>query len=372
MIVTLERAVLLKALQHVQSVVEKRTTMPILGNVKVSAEKDCLSLNATDTDLDITETGPAEVETAGVTTAPAHMLYEIARKLPDGAQVTLTLDGERQQLQVKAGRSRFTLACLSAEDFPVMSGSDWAATFTLTGSDLRALIDGTRFAISTEETRYYLNGIYFHVVETDEVTALRAVATDGHRLARVDVPRPEGATGMPGVIIPRKTVNELRKLVDDSDEDVTVSLSETRIHFACGRLTLTSKLIDGAFPEYQRVIPAHNDKCLLVDRADVHKGVDRVSTIATDKSRAVKFTVQNNALTLSANSPDQGSAVEELEAEYDSPPLEIGFNARYLLDILEQIDGDRVRFDLGDSSAPTVIQEEGRTGALFVLMPMRV
>ena len=222
---TIERAALLKSLGHVQSVVERRNTIPILSNLKLDAQDGKLALNATDMDLDIAESVAADISQPGATTAPAHTLYDIVRKLPDGAQVALDADGEGQ-LVLSSGRSRFTLTCLPIDDFPVLSGGDLGHEFTLTVAEIKALMDKTRFAISTEETRYYLNGIYLHTAERDGAGVLRAVATDGHRLASMEIPLPAGAEGMPGVIVPRKTVGELHKLVDETTADVAVGLSE--------------------------------------------------------------------------------------------------------------------------------------------------
>jgi len=368
---TIERSSLLRSLGHVQSVVERRNTIPILSNVKIEAEDGRLSLNATDMDLDIAEEVEAEIGQSGATTAPAHTLYEIVRKLPDGAQVEIDASGDGQ-LVLKAGRSRFTLSCLPTEDFPVVSGGEYAHSFAVPAGELRALIDRTRFAISTEETRYYLNGIYLHEVERDGVRVMRAVATDGHRLASVETPLPEGAAGMPGIIVPRKTVTELRKLIDETGDDVTVSLSETKICFAFDDAVLTSKLIDGTFPDYQRVIPENNDKRLAVDRKTFADAVDRVSAISSEKSRAVKLSLANGALILTASSPDNGNATEELEVGYAGEGLEIGFNAGYLLDITRQIEGDEAVFSLSDAASPTILQDAGDASALYVLMPMRV
>ena len=367
---TIERAVLLKSLGHVQSVVERRNTIPILSNVKVSAKDAALSLNATDMDLDILEMVEADIGASGDITAPAHTLYDIVRKLPDGAQIEI--DGGDGQLALKSGRSRFSLSCLPAEDFPVMAGGDLPQSFHLASGDLRGLIDRTRFAISTEETRYYLNGIYLHEAERDNVQVLRCVATDGHRLASVEMPLPEGAKGMPGVIVPRKTVGELRKLIDETGDDVAVALSETKIQFAFDHAVLTSKLIDGTFPDYERVIPSGNDKVMEVDCRRFAESVDRVSAISTEKSRAVKLAVSGRNLVLSANSPDNGSAVEELEVAYTAEDIEIGFNARYLLDIMQQIEGDNAQFLMADAASPTIIREVGDASAVYVLMPMRV
>ncbi|NQV54438.1 MAG: DNA polymerase III subunit beta [Rhodospirillales bacterium] len=370
--IIIERGQLLKVLTHIQSIVERRNTIPILSNVKFDAADGQLGLNATDMDLDIVETIPAEVASPGSTTAPAHTLFDIVRKLPEGAQVELESSGDDGQLSILAGRSRFTLTCLPTEDFPVLSGGDLQHSFSVSAADLRNLVDRTRFAISTEETRYYLNGIYLHTANTDGVSVLRSVATDGHRLASVDIPLPDGAAGMPGVIVPRKTVTELRKLIEDVDGDVALSLSDTKIRFAFDNAVLTSKLIDGTFPDYDRVIPSDNDKVLEVDAKMLAEAVDRVSAISTEKSRAVKLSLSSGSLTLSASSPDNDTAVEELAVQYDAGDLEIGFNSRYLLDITQQIDGGSAKLVLSDAASPTLVQDTGDSSALYVLMPMRV
>ena len=372
--ITIERAALLRSLGHVQSVVERRNTIPILSNVLLKAEKGELSLTATDMDLEIVESVPAEVARSGSATAPAHTLYDIARKLPDGSQVELDLSGET--LTLRSGRSQFKLGALPVEDFPQMSGGDVSHRFELSANDLKMLVDRTKFAISTEETRYYLNGIYLHAAQVKpggpEMPVLRAVATDGHRLARVEMPLPEGAAGIAGVIVPRKTVLEIRKLLDEVADRVEVQLSDTKIRVSFDSVTLTSKLIDGTFPDYERVIPTGNDKNMEVDARQFAAAVDRVATISTEKSRAVKLSLDKGTLVLSANSPEAGSATEELEVTYQSGPLEIGFNSRYLLDITQQIEGDGVRFTMADAGSPTLVRDVADGSALYVLMPMRV
>ncbi len=369
---TIERAALLKSLNHVQSVVERRNTIPILSNVKIEGRSGNVSFNATDMDLDIVEQVAADVSRPGATTASAHTLYEIVRKLPEGSQVELEMSGEDGHFTLRSGRSRFVLAALPVDDYPVMSGGELPHSFVLAANELKTLIDRTRFAISSEETRYYLNGIYLHGATSSGVAVLRAVATDGHRLARVEIPLPEGAAGIPGIIVPRKTIGELRKLLEETSLDVTVSLSESKIRFTFDSVTLTSKLIDGTFPDYERVIPTDNDKVLEVDCRAFSHAVDRVSAISTEKSRAIKLALEKGNITLSASSPENGSAVEELEAVYDSIPIEIGFNSRYLLEILAQIEGDAARFAMADSGSPTVVREVTDSSAVYVLMPMRV
>ena len=361
---TIERAAFLKALGHVQSVVERRTTIPILSNVLLRAEPGRLALSATDMDLEIVERVTAQIEREGRTTAPAHTLYDIVRKLREGAQIEIETSGERNAIVLRSGRSTFTLACLPPEDYPLMAGGELPYNFSLSATELRTLIDRTRFAISTEETRYYLNGIYLHATKADEVPVIRAVATDGHRLARMEMVLPEGAAGMPGIIIPRKTVLELRKLVEESEDEVQIGLGETKIRLAVGEAALTSKLIDGTFPDYDRVIPSNNDKTLELNRKDFAEAVDRVSTISTEKSRAVKLKIEHGSLEVSATSPENGRAEEELEARYSAVPLEIGFNSRYLLDIAEQIQGEGVQFELSDAGSPTIVRDSDDRSAL--------
>ena len=370
--VTLERAALLKSLGHVHRVVERRTTIPILSNVLVRAEKDGLRLQATDLDLEVVETTPADIATAGTTTVPAHTFYDIVRKLPEGAQVALEQAGDSGTLTIRSGRSRFALQTLAESDFPDLAAGEMPVKFEIAAADLKRLIDKTQFAISTEETRYYLNGIYLHALETDGVAMLRAVATDGHRLARVELACPKGAEKMPGVIVPRKTVSEVQRLVEAPDGTVTIELSPTKIRFTLGEVVLTSKLIDGTFPDYARVIPQGNDKALTVDKTAFKAAVDRVSTISSERGRAVKLALGDGKLTLSVTNPDSGSATEEIEVDYGADALDIGFNSRYLLDITDQIDADTALLKFADPGSPTIIQDQEGASALYVLMPMRV
>ena len=364
---TIDRMSLLRPLGQVQSVVEKRNTIPILANVVLSAEDGKLSLSATDMDMDIATEVGCSVMSPGTITMSAHLLYDIARKLPDGSEVEISVgDGHAM---VSAGRSSFRLPILPVEDFPSISSSELPVNFPISAADFRDLIDATRFAISTEETRYYLNGIYIHKADSGE---LCAVATDGHRLALTRQTLPSGASQMPSIILPRKAVGELRKLLDDFDGEVLVGLSETRAEFCFGVVRLTSKLIDGTFPDYTRVIPIGNDRIMQVDVSTVSAAVDRVSTIASEKSRSVKMGLKPGVLTLSASNTDASSATEELEVNYDGAEMEIGFNARYLLDIAGQVNSDVVEFALADQGSPTLVRAPGDEASLFVLMPMRV
>lgn len=367
---SIERAALLRSLNHVQSVVEKRNTIPILSNVMLKAEDGMLSLAATDMDLEINEAVAAQVDAAGSTTAPAHTLHDIVRKLSGDTAIDVSV--ENDVMTVRAGRSVFRLSCLPVADFPELGAGELPVSFEVPAADLRALIDRTRFAMSTEETRYYLNGIYLHAAENEGVSVLRAVATDGHRLARFEMPLPDGALDMEGVIIPRKTVAELRKLIDEAADTIRIDLSASKVKFTFDHVVVTSKLIDGTFPDYQRVIPEGNDKNVEIDPKIFSSAIDRVSTISDGKSRAVKIMMNGKVMTISANSAEAGSATEDVEISSEVSDLEIGFNARYLLDITGQIDGAGCRLTLADAASPTIIQDSSDASALYVIMPLRV
>ncbi len=369
---SIERAALLKAVAQAQSVVERRNTIPILANVLIEAEGDTAKFRATDLDIEVVDLAPAKVDRPGATTVSAVTLNEIVRKLPDGALVTLSDNAQTGRLTIEAGRSTFALATLPREDFPVMATSDYASNFSAPAPVLRRLFDKSKFAISTEETRYYLNGVYMHVSDSDGAKVLRCVATDGHRLARIDAPLPMGAEGMPGVIVPRKTVGEMRKLLEDDNALIAVSVSETKIRFATPTITLTSKVIDGTFPDYTRVIPQGNTKRLEVDAAEFAKAVDRVATVSSERSRAVKLTIDEDRLILSVNAPETGNAEEELAVAYGDERLEIGFNAKYLLEIASQVDRENAVFLFNSSGDPTLMREGNDTSAVYVVMPMRV
>jgi DNA polymerase-3 subunit beta len=374
---TIERAALLKALGHVQSVVERRNTIPILSNVLLSATGGHVAFSATDLDMEIADSSPAQVESPGQITAPAHTLYEIVRKLPEGADVSLSYTSEDPRLMVNAGRSRFNLPVLPAGDFPMMSSEGLSDPAEIDTGDLIRLIDKTRFAISTEETRYYLNGLYLHAVVEDGVTKLRAVATDGRRLALAEMPAPEGFSGAPGVIIPRKTIGEARRLMDDAGEVVTLGVSAQKIRFGFGHAAMTSKVIDGSFPPYERVIPRDNKRLMTLDKALFASAVDRVATISTEQSRAVKLSVESGRMTLTVRNMDAGQAVEELEVDYEGEPFEIGFNARYILDVTGQIGGEIAEFRFAEHAGgatvldPTLVLDPTDPGVQYVLMPLR-
>lgn len=367
-----ERAALLLALQHVQGVVERRNTIPIMSNLMLAADENRLRLTGTDMDIAVVDEAPSNVGTPGQTTAPAHLLYDIVRKLPDGSQLELETQDGNERLGLVCGTSKFTLNCLSTEDFPAMEQGEFPHNFHIPAPQLQRLFEKTRFAISTEETRYYLNGVYMHPLSEGEHGALRAVATDGHRLSRAETPLPDGAAEMPGVIVPRKAVYEVHKLLDGFEGDVEVAVSENMIRFTVADTVLAAKLVDGTFPDYERVIPRDNTNVIVVHGRNFASAVDRVSTISPDKSRAVKLGLESERMVLSAQSLDRSAATEELAIEYTGEPMDIGFNSRYVLEMTQQIDGDTMRFAIADAGSPAVAQDSDDATVLYVLMPLRV
>ena len=371
---SIDRSVLLIALQHVHSVVERRNTIPILSNVLIEAKEDGVYLTSTDMDITVIEKvdlGESEVTQLGTTTTSAQMLYDIVRKLPDNIKVEF-LSEKNDRLGIKAASSSFALNCLPSEDFPSIAQEDFKHSFNIDALDLVRLIDKSSFAMSLEETRYYLNGIYLHAIKEDNVEKMRTVATDGHRLSRVDINLPQGAEGIPGVIIPRKTILEIRKILEDHTGNVSLSISETKIKLSFNNVVLTSKLLDGTFPDYSRVIPEHNDKLVTISNQSISEAVDRVSTVSTDKTRAIKININKGSVVISATNPDKGSASEHLDVVYNGDEVEIGFNSKYVLDVARQIKGNEILIKLSDSVSPTLVYDKDDKDVLFVLMPMRV
>lgn len=376
---TIERSTLLKALSHVSRIVEKRNNVAILSNVVLSTDGEKLQLRASDLDIQVTEMVPARIEAGGATTVPAQLLHDIVRKLPEGAEVSLDNESDEHTMQLRSGRSRFKLQTLPEGDFPNIGFEDQGASagapvhsFELSGADLRKVLAKTAFAMSTEETRYYLNGVYLHAHSDDDGRqVLRAVATDGHRLARFQMDLPAGANGLPGMIVPRKTVDQIQKLIESDAATVRVEANATKIRVTFDDLVLVSKLIDGTFPDYQRVIPRNNDKLADLDSAELKSAVDRVATVSSERGRSIKLSLSASGAVLQVVTSDTGSATEEVDATYSSDPIDIGFNSKYLLDILNQVDSDDVRFELADSGSPAIVRGSDAS-VLYVLMPMRV
>lgn len=369
----IERSALVRSLAHVQNIVERRTTIPILANARLEARGETLVLTATDLDLTLVASEPAAIEREGITTVSAHTLHDIVRKLPDGATLLLDQPPGQTELQLEAGRSRFTLPTLAADEFPAPAEESFETRFTMPAADLAKLFDKTGFAVSTEETRYYLNGVHLHVTKGRAASLLRGVATDGHRLARVETALPEGAERMPPVIVPRKTVAEVRRLLEGlGDGTIEVAVSPARIQFRVAHAVLVSRLIDGTFPDYERVIPSGNERVATVPTKLFADAVDRVATISTEKTCAVKLAFEAGQVRISAVSGDSGRAQEELDASFEAESLEIGFNARYIRDMMRQIEGPELRLEMANSAAPAVARDPADPAALYVLMPMRV
>ena len=367
--VKLQRNHFLKALSHAQGVVEKRTTVPILSHILLEAFDSQVNLTATDLEVAIIETIQAEVSVPGRLAIPAQMMFDIVRKLKDESDIFLNVDANSGRIKLTSGKSEFKIPFLSADDFPVINSGKQPFKFSLPASTIKDFMDKTRFAMSMEETRYFLNGIYLHAYQGHE---LRVVATDGHRLAKVSSAMPKGAENIPGVIVSRKTVNEVLKLAHDAVIDVEILLSETQISFKFSDVFLTARLIDGNFPDYEKVIPQKNDKVILVDMDSFSESIDRVSTISAEKNRGVKLSIHPSKMIISATSSDAGSANEEIEIEYEGVSFDIGFNSKYLLDIAQQIGSDNAEFHCSDSSAPVMVKGQHDDECLYVLMPMRV
>ncbi|MHA1540516.1 MAG: DNA polymerase III subunit beta [Alphaproteobacteria bacterium] len=359
---------LLKSLSHVVPIAERKSTIPILTNIKIEAGNN-LVFTTTNTDIETIETVPAQIIEEGKTTVPAHILYDIARTLTEDEVSFATKDGK---MVISAGKAKFSLPMLPADDFPMMSGTSLPFKFKISPDDLISLIDKTKFAVSNEETRYYLNGIYLHVVEKDGQNLLRSSATDGGRLAIYDVPAPEGSKGMPSVIVPKQVIAELRKFLDSSDKDITVEVSETKTRFLFENATMTSKLIDGKYPNYLAVIPKGNDKKLIVNTAKFKNCVARMSSVSIDKFQAVKMIIEKDSLTLTANSPEAGTGTEEMVASYDGETIEILFNYKKLLDMTNQVETEELEFSLANSTAPAIMKEKGNDHFLYVIMPLRL
>ena len=370
MAVDYEQASMVAVLARISSIVEKRNTIPILSNALIRAQGNRVEFIATDLDIEITDSIEAEdVTMPGEITVPAKTLHDIARKLKKGAVISTSLRDGR--LSIKSGRSNFELPTLPSGDFPIMTSYDYDSDFTLASDGLKDLIDRTKFAISTEETRYYLNGIYLHVQDGK----LRAVATDGHRLAYYEIDTPAGAESMPGVIVPRKAIAEIRRLLESypADEDIQISISDSKIRVKIGHMQMVSKLIDGTFPDYERVIPRNNEKVMIVDGKVFTDAVDRVATINTEKSRSISMHIKDDLLTMASKSLDAAAeSSEQMNVEYNHEEMTIGFNAKYVADTFAQIDARSAEFYLDGPASPALIKDPDNPNSMFVLMPLRV
>ena len=367
----LQKNQFLKALTHVQNVVERRNTIPILANILIIAEGVGLKLIATDLDIELIEEVDAKIEKGGSLTAPAHLVYDIIRKLPDSGEIEL-ISNDGKIMTLRAGKSKFSLGCLPKEDFPIIEVENLENELSIDSQKFLKLIDKTRFAISSEETRYFLNGIYFHKNKDTNDDVLTMVATDGHRLAKIDFNSSDNIVNMPGVIIPRKTIFELSKLLADYSGNIKINVDPNKIIFFVNKSILISKLIDGSFPDYQRVIPDSNNNILKVNRSSFCTAVDRVSTITDDKSPAIKFKLLKDIINMTSVDSESGQATEDVNVEYSGKEIEIGFNAKYILEMVSNLNDENVILQFNDSSSPLIVKEENSPNLIYVLMPMRV
>ena len=366
---------LLKALSHIHGIVEVRHTLPILSNIILKAKDNELTLSSTNLDIYCADKIKAEVSIAGEISVSAVTFFEIVKRLPSGSEVMMTMEEDENEIILKCGRSKFNLSTLKTEDFPIISDNDLSTHFVLSADELIRIIDKTKFAVSNEETRYYLNGIFLHKADRNSIQFLRAVATDGHRLAQYDIPLPQGAEEITGIIIPKKTIFELRKVLDDANGDVNISLNENKIKFTFNDLKIVSKVIDGTFPDYTKVIPQNNNKNFKTNNNELKNAIDRVSAVAANeesKSKAIKLSLEDNKLNLSVESQSKGSANEILDISYDGDKVDIGFNSKYIIDICNEVDGEEVDISLLDSVSPAIILDKTDENLFFVLMPMRI
>ena len=368
---TVEKNTIFKSLSHVQSIVEKKNTLPILSNILIEAKGNSLILSATDMDISVTEKLDCNIVEEGSTTVSAHTFYDIIRKISDTSEIEI-ISNSGKLLSLRAGKSKFSLGCLPKEDFPIIEVGDLETEINIDSQDLLKLIDKTRFAISNEETRYFLNGIYFHKKNDEKDTSLSVVATDGHRLAKIDFDLDEKIKDIPGVIIPKKTVNELYKLLTDNNGSIRINLNSNKIIFYINNSILISKLIDGNFPDYTRVIPKDNTHILKINRYDFSMAVDRVSTITNDKSPIIKFKILNNIMNMSSVNSENGTATEDIITEYTGNEIEIGFNSKYVLEMINNLEDEKVILSFKDASSPVTATEDSNPNLIYVLMPMRV
>ena len=359
-----ERESLLAALQSVIGVVERRQTMPILANLLLSAEQGKLAITATDLEVELVASAEIKSSADGRLTLPGRKLLDICRSLPEGLTLTFTQDNDK--VTIKAGKSRFVLATLPAVDFPVIDELAQQQSLTLAQADLRRLLDKTHFSMAQQDVRYYLNGM---LLETDG-KMLRTVATDGHRLALCEMDLPSKA-GTQQVIVPRKGVLELQRLLG-TEGDVEITIGSNHIRAKIGDVRFTSKLIDGRFPEYSRVIPAAPPKAVVADREMLRSALQRTSILANEKYRGIRLALKKNSMTLQAHNPEQEEAEEQVEVDYKGDELEVGFNVGYLLDALAAVDGNEVEIGVTDGNSSCLVRAPGATSARYVVMPMRL
>jgi len=366
------KPVIYKTLSHLQSIVNKKNTLPILSNILIEAQQNLLTLSSTDMDISIKETINCNIIEQGSTTLNAQIMFDIIKKLPENSEVEF-ISNDGKILTIRSQVSKFSLSCLPKDEFPIIeTNSSNSKRLIVKAKTFFNLIDKTKFAISNEETRYFLNGLYFNVSSKDESSILTFVGTDGHRLATSQSVTNKFSNEVPGVIIPKKTINELSKLLSENTNDIEIDISSNKIIFYIDNLILISKLIDGNFPDYTRVIPNNNHHHLIINRFNLLSAVDRVSTIANEKSPSIKFKLLKNLLNLSTINNENSTATEDIITNYKGNEIEIGFNSKYIMDILDNLEGEEIKISFNDNSTPIIAQEQSSSDITYVLMPMRV
>ncbi len=367
----ISKDVIYKSISHLQGIVDKKNTLPVLSNILIEAKNNSLILSSTDMDISIVEKLNCNILEDGATTINSQIFYDIVRKLDDNAEIEI-ISNDGKLLTLRASGSRFSLACLPKEDFPIIDQSSGGTNLKINSKVLYKLIDKTKFAISNEETRYFLNGLYFNVFNEDTKTEVTLVGTDGHRLAKFSHQIDQKIDQISGVIIPKKTIYELSKLLSDLDEEIEIIISSNKIIFLINNLVFVSKLIDGSFPDYKRVIPTENNNIVEINREKLLSAVDRVSTIANEKSPVIKFKLIKNILNLNTINNENSTATEDLSLDYDGDEFEIGFNSKYIMDIVNNLEDEIISLNFKDESSPILAKEKSNSKLTYVLMPMRV
>ncbi len=360
-----------KTLSHLQGIVDKKNSLPILSNIMIEAKDNKLTLSSTDMDISIIEKIDSNVTENGSTTINSQILYDIVRKIDDSSEIEI-ISNDGKLLTLRADGSRFSLACLPTSDFPIIDLNNSGTSIKINSQIIFKLIDKTKFAISNEETRYFLNGLYFNINQEQNKSIVTLVGTDGHRLAKFSHNIEENIDRVSGVIIPKKTIYELSKLLSEIDQDVHISISSNKIVFTIGNIIFISKLIDGSFPDYKRVIPKDNSNILKINREILLSAVDRVSTIANEKSPVIKFKLLQNVLNLNTVNNESSTASEDLKINYKGDEIEIGFNSKYIMDIVNNLEDEEISINLKDNTSPITAVENSNSNLVYVLMPMRV
>ena len=364
----ISRSLLFQSLTHFQSVVEKRNTIPILSNIKISARKNLIRLIATDLSIQLSEEIVAEVTNEGEVTLPSQMIFDIIRKVPENTQIEVKKNDNDGKVFIFFNSSKFSLPYLPATDYPEIESEQSLHTFKIGSEKLRYLINDCKFSMGVDESRPYLNGVYMHSNENEIIT----VATDGHRLSKCSVKNESDNNGFDGVIIPKKTVNEIAKLLDEVDKNVVVEISRTKVQFTINNIQLISKLVNANFPDYETVIPGNNNLIVKCHTKAFAETIDRVSTISSEKFRTVKLQIQNNKCTVSSFGEEKSAGTEEIDVIYDGKNININFNARYLLEVLSIITSEKIKICFADNTAPTVLEGDTEdNNSLYLIMQMR-